>query len=70
MPSPELAHRVKKFLAACDGLDRDDALAACCTGYVTQQRLPILNRAGAQVMAVEAEKVKGEIDEALVPAQS
>jgi hypothetical protein len=41
------------------------ALVTGCADNLAQQRLAVLDRAGAQVVAVEVEKVEGEIGEPL-----
>jgi hypothetical protein len=61
-----LAHRLKQRRAVADDMiDRDQTRAADGADDVAQQRLPVLNPAGAQVVAVEMEQVEGEIGDRL-----
>jgi hypothetical protein len=49
---------------------REEARAPGGADDVAQQRLAILDRAGAQIVAVEMEEVEGKIGELLGPAQT
>jgi hypothetical protein len=41
----------------------DDPRAAGGADHIAQERLPVLDRAAAQIVAVEVQQVEGEIDE-------
>jgi hypothetical protein len=57
---PSAPRHVEELLtAAGDVVDRDDAQALGGDDDVTQQLLAVLDRAAAQVVAVEVEEVKG-----------
>jgi hypothetical protein len=61
MPSAaDLVRRLEERLAdAGDVVDHDDALATGGADHVAQQGLAVLDRAGAQIVAVEVEEVEG-----------
>ena len=64
-----LAHRLKQSRTTTDDMiDRDKPRTAGDGNDVLQQRLAMLDRGAAQIMAVEVEKVEGEIGEPLGPA--